>query len=165
LTVVLRPVGPDDEPFLRRVYRSTREPELDLTGWDEAEKDAFVGMQFDAQDHHYRQHYTGVSYDVILVDGEPAGRLYVARWPQELRVMDIALLPPFRGRGVGSMLLGTLLEEAAAGDKVVTVHVEQFNPARRLYQRLGFHSISTEGIYELMEWRSCRPAPQVNTAS
>ena len=52
--------------------------------------------------------------------------------------MDIALLPEYRGRGIGTALLEELLVEADATGRRVTIHVERFNPARRLYERLGF---------------------------
>ena len=123
--------------------------------WDDGAKRAFVEAQFDAQDHHYRTHYTHTSYDVIVVDGEPAGRLYVARWEREIRIVDIALLPAFRGRGIGGALVGALIEEADAAGKPLSIHVEHTNRARRLYERLGFRPVGDEGVYVLME----RPPP------
>ena len=141
---------PADDAFLCRVYASTRADELALTDWDDAEKAAFVRMQFDAQRAHYAEHYTGTSHHVIEVGGEPAGRLYVARWTEEIRIVDIALLPQFRRRGVGGDLLRRLLAEGAAAGKRVSIHVEKFNPARRLYERLGFVPAADRGVYELM---------------
>lgn len=90
-----------------------------------------------AQDEHYRA-YDDASFSVIEVDGAPAGRLYVARWPAEIRIMEIALLEPFRGRGVGTALLRSLIEEADASARALSIHVEVDNPARSLYERLGF---------------------------
>ena len=148
--VALRPVVPADEAFLCRVYASTRADELALTGWDDARKAAFVRMQFDAQRSHYEQHYDGAAYDVIVVDGTPAGRLYVARWTDEIRIMDIALLPEFRNKGLGSRLLRDLLAEGSTDGKRVTIHVEKHNPARRLYERLGFVVVEDKGVYDLM---------------
>ena len=152
--VSLRAARPEDEDFLRRVYGSTRTEELAVTGWDEATKDAFIAHQFDAQDKHYRTNYEGASYHVVLVDGEPAGRLYVARWPEEVRVMDVALLPEYRGRGVGSTLLAEVIEEAESAGKAVSVHVERANPALSLYRRFGFEEAGEHGVYLLMK----RPA-------
>src|SRR5204862_5683504 len=97
----LRPIEASDEPFLREVYGSTREQELRVVPWTDDQKRVFCDIQFTAQDTFYRQTFADVSYDVILVDGEPAGRLYVGRWPDEVRVVDIALQPAFRGRWVG----------------------------------------------------------------
>lgn len=149
----LRPVAPEDEPFLLRVYASTREEELAVTGWDEATTSAFLSQQFRAQSDHYLAHYEGATYDVIVVDGSPAGRLYLARWPEETRVIDIALLPEYRGRGIGEGLLRSLLGEAGAAGKSVSIHVEQQNRAMGLYRRLGFEHVAVHGVYILMEWR------------
>jgi ribosomal protein S18 acetylase RimI-like enzyme len=155
MTVSFRAVRPDDRPFLMDVYASTREEELALVDWDEAQKRAFCEMQFAAQDTYYRGNYTSTTYQVILVDGVPAGRLYLARWPDEMRIVDIALLPAFRGCGVGSQVISDLQREAAASLKPVRIHVERFNRALRLYARLGFAIIGDAGdIYLLLEWRA-----------
>ena len=153
VSVELRPAEPADEPFLRDVYASTRADELTRVDWPDEQKRAFTDQQFTAQDAYYREHYEGASYDVILVDGEGAGRLYVARWPEEIRIMDIAILPEFRGAGVGTRLLTALQAEAAAGGRSLSIHVEGFNPARALYERLGFRAVEERGPYVFMEWR------------
>lgn len=150
--VGLRAVVTDDRPFLREVYASTRADELAFVPWTDEQKQMFTDQQFDAQDAYYRQHYEGAAYDVVLVDGEPAGRLYVARWDDEIRIMDIALLPAFRGRGIGRRLLEPLLREGAEAGKSVSVHVEQSNRAMSLYRRLGFVEIGEHGVYRLMRW-------------
>lgn len=147
---MLRPVEPGDREFLYRVYASTRTEELAVMPWDEAEKDTFLRAQFDAQDQWYREHYTA-TYEVILVDGEPAGRLYLHRGDTEIRIVDIALLPEYRGDGVGTSLLSDLLAEADGAGKRVTIHVERFNPAVRLYQRLGFAVAEDKGVYLFLE--------------
>ena len=128
------------------------------TGWPQAQIDAFLEMQFDAQRHHYRGNYSDTEWDVILVDGEPAGRLYVSRWPEQVRIVDIALLPEFRGRGVGTKLIGELIEEAEASGRPLRIHVEVNNPARTLYERLGFRPIGEQtGIYLEFERLPTRP--------
>lgn len=149
-----------DDALLCRVYGSTRSEELALTDWDDEQKDAFVRMQFDAQTAWWAERYTEVSYDVVLVGGEPAGRLYVARWREEIRIVDIALLPEYRGRGVGTALLRSVLEEGRASAKPVTIHVERFNRALTLYRRLGFEVAEDKGVYLLL-----RRQPHVKTAS
>ncbi|MDX6481054.1 MAG: hypothetical protein QOG85_1564 [Gaiellaceae bacterium] len=156
--VQLRPVTPDDRHFLLRVYASTREEELRLVDWSDDQKAAFVQQQFDAQDAHYREHYDPATFDVIEVDGEPVGRLYVARWEDEIRIMDIALVPAHRGRGIGSALLRDLLDEGARSGKRVSIHVEMNNPAVRLYERLGFAPIEERGVYLLLEATPARLA-------
>ncbi len=160
--ITLRPIGPDDMDFLLRVYGSTREEEMALViDWTAEQKAAFVRHQFEAQHAWYRDHYEGAQFDVILVDGVPAGRLYVHRRPAEIRLVDITLLPEFRQGGLGTSLLRDLLAEGEAAGKPVTIHVETFNPAMRLYERLGFSPIEERGPYRLMEWRP----PQLKTAS
>jgi ribosomal protein S18 acetylase RimI-like enzyme len=141
---------PGDREFLYRVYASTRTEELAVLAWDEAQKDAFLRAQFDAQDRWYREHYTRATYEVITVDGERAGRLYLHRGESEIRIVDIALLPEYRGNGVGTSLLRDLLAEADAAGKRVTIHVERLNPALRLYERLGFSVAEDKGVYLLL---------------
>jgi len=150
--ISLRPVLPGDEEFLRRVYGSTREAELAQVDWDDTQKEAFVSMQFDAQRRYYAECYAGASFDVIVRDGVPVGRLYVARWPDEIRIVDIALLPQHRGRGTGTVLLDGLFAEGAATGRPVSIHVERFNPALRLYGRLGFSMVEDRGVYLLLRW-------------
>lgn len=149
--VSLRPAAAADEPFLRRVYASTRELELSVIPWSREERRRFVDGQFDRQDAYYREHYDGASFAVVEVNGEPAGRLYVARWDDEIRVIDVTLLPEHRGRGVGTQLLQELVEEGRRAGKRVTIHVEKPNPARRLYEGLGFAAVEDKGLYLLME--------------
>ena len=119
--------------------------------WDDAQKEAFLRHQFDAQDAWWREHYADASFDVILVEGEPAGRLYVHRGRSEIRIVDIALLPEQRGNGVGTLLLDELLAEGDADAKSVTIHVERMNPALRLYSRLGFALAEDKGVYLFLE--------------
>lgn len=121
--------------------------------WDDAQKDAFLRMQFSAQDRWYHDQMPDASYQVVLVDGQPAGRLYVDRRADEIRVVDIALLPEHRGNGLGTALMRALLAEADATAKRVTIHVERFNRARRLYERLGFAEVAEHGVYLLLERR------------
>lgn len=152
--VTFRPITPDDLPFLLRVYASTREEEMAMVvDWTPEQKADFVRSQFEAQHGWYQDHYQGARFDVILVDGVPAGRLYVHRRESEIRLVDITLLPEFRGGGTGSALLRDLLAEGEAAGKRVTIHVEVFNPAMRLYERLGFLPVEERGPYRLMEWK------------
>jgi GNAT superfamily N-acetyltransferase len=167
--VTRRAATPSDEPFLRRVYAATRADELAHVGWTAAQKDAFLRQQFEAQDRHYRDHYDGATFEVVLVDGEPAGRLYLARWPDEIRVMDLALLPKYRNAGLGTRLLHAVFAEADARGLPVGIHVERFNPALRLYWRLGFEEREDRGVYVFMSRPPAPPTPAAaghpNTAS
>jgi ribosomal protein S18 acetylase RimI-like enzyme len=149
--VRLRPVVDADRAFLVELYGSTREDELAQVQWDDGARRAFVEHQFAAQDAHYRANYPGATLDVVEVDGAPAGRLYVHRGPGDIRIMDIALAPAFRGRGIGTALLRSLIEEADASARKLSIHVEVNNPARSLYDRLGFLPAGEHGVYVLME--------------
>jgi ribosomal protein S18 acetylase RimI-like enzyme len=148
--VRLRPVTDADRPFLLELYAGVRAPELALVPWDEATKRAFVAQQFAAQDAHYRAHYPGATLDVVEVGGAPAGRLYVHRGEHDVRIMDIALAPEHRGRGIGTALLRALIAEAGA--RTLSIHVEAGNPARRLYERLGFRPAGEHGVYLLLTY-------------
>jgi GNAT superfamily N-acetyltransferase len=146
-----RPISADDQALLYRIYASTREEELAATGWSAVQKEAFLMMQFKAQHAHYQEHYPGAAFQVILREGQPIGRLYLDRWPTELRIVDIALLPKYRGQGIGTIILEAILSEGQRLGLPVSIHVERFNPALRLYTRLGFHQIQDEGVHYLME--------------
>lgn len=156
-SLALRPITATDMPFLKEVYFSTRASEMAAVPWSEAEKQFFLEAQFSAQHAHYQQHYPTARFEVIERDGIPLGRLYVDRWAHEIRIMDIALLPEFRGQGLGSGLLRQIQAEAALTHKCVSIHVEKFNPAYRLYLRLGFvHAAQTgeTGVYDLLVWNA-----------
>jgi len=121
--------------------------------WTESQKEAFLRSQFEAHHQAYQGTYPGADFRVVLRSGQPIGRLYVARWPQEIRIVDIALLPEYRNAGIGSALLKDILAEGAASGKRVSVHVEMYNPALTLYHRLGFQKVGEHGVYYLMERR------------
>ncbi|MBN9518952.1 GNAT family N-acetyltransferase [bacterium] len=151
--VALRPAGPDDAEFLYRVYASTRYEELAPAGWPPEQVEAFLRMQFRAQSKHYREYFPDASFDVVVCGAAAAGRLYVDRRADEIRIVDIALLPEFRRAGVGTCLLTGLLSEAAAAGVPVRINVEANNPAQGLYRRLGFERTGTTGVYDLMQWK------------
>lgn len=150
--ITLRPAVDADRDFLVGLYGSTRDEELSQVPWAEGQREAFVRMQFDAQDTSYRAQNPNGSFDVVEVDGRRAGRLYVDHRLGEIRIVDISLLPEFRGRGVGALLIGRLTEEAAASGCMVSIHVEVHNRAAELYARLGFVVVSEAGVYRRMEW-------------
>jgi GNAT superfamily N-acetyltransferase len=150
--ISLRPITPEDDGFLARVYASTRWDELAPTGWSEEQKAEFCRRQFDAQSAYYAVNYPGASLQVIERDGQPIGRLYVARREKEIRIVDITLLPESRGSGLGAKLLRDLQDEARSAGKSLTIHVERFNRALQLYQRLGFEPVEDKGVYLLMRW-------------
>ena len=147
----LRPIAAEDAPFLFAVYASTREEELASVPWSPDQKRAFLEMQFRAQHTHYQSHFPKAAYQVVLVEGQPVGRLYVERSSAEIRILDISLLPAHRRKGFGTALLKELITEANQTRRSLGIHVEKFNPALNLYQRLGFRTVADEGIYYRME--------------
>lgn len=151
--ISFRPESEDDAEFLYRIYASTREEEMRMVDWTDAQKDEFLRAQFGAQTLHYRKNYDGAEYSIILLDGQPVGRLYLHQQPGDIRIMDIGLAPEHRGSGIGTLLLREIMDRAAEAGHSVSIHVEQFNPALRLYERLGFGKIGEHGVYYLMEWR------------
>ena len=153
--VTLRPVGPDDYDFLVEVYGSTRAEELALVPWTIEQQQAFVRSQFAAQQDHYAKKYPAASHDIIMSDNRSVGRLYVARLDEEIRIIDITLLPAERNAGIGSYLIQQLLGEANRAGKVTRIYVEEFNPSLRLFERLGFSPSEQQGIHLLMQ---CNPS-------
>lgn len=157
-----------DLPFLRELYISTRWEEVSAAAdWPDAQKIAFLESQFALQRHHYLNHYANSTFDVIEQHGAPAGRLYVDRQERTLLIVDIALLPPWRNRGVGTALIEALFAEARQVGKEVSISVEKFNPAQRLYHRLGFRPYAEDDVYWFMYWSPNAPATpdtgQLNT--
>jgi ribosomal protein S18 acetylase RimI-like enzyme len=150
--VNLRHAAPQDEAFLRTVYASTRTEELALTDWSDRQKDAFVRMQFEAQRRSYAADSPNAEYWVIQCDGVDVGRLITNRTDTQISLMDVAVLPEFRNRRIGSRIMAELLEEASQTGKTVRLYVERFNPALQWYQRLGFRTVSENGVYYQMIW-------------
>lgn len=150
----IRPECPQDGDFLASLYASTRQSELAMLGWPAAEQDAFLRMQFDAQSRHYRSAFPAATRSIICVDGERAGRLIVNHRDDEVRIVDIALLPEFRGTGVGGELIRRVLADADAAGIPVRCHVLAGNRARRFWARAGFAEQESDGVYLAME-RPC----------
>ena len=155
--ITLRPIGPDDLSFLYQVHASTRLDELAPLNWPQEQTDHFFQMQFSAQHTYYQQHYADAAFDLILLDEQTIGRLYVERTAAAIHIIDITLLPEYRKRGIGSVLLADLLDEATKTKKKVQIYVEKRNPALHLYQRLGFCELQDTGVYYFMEWAPSQP--------
>ncbi len=147
-----RPERIDDEAFLRSLYATTRADELAVTGWSDVQLSAFIDMQFEARQRDYSAHYLNAEKSILEAAGAPIGRLFLDRSTSEIRVVDIALVPEARGRGIATMLFEGIFEEARRKGALVSMHVEIFNPARRLYARLGFREVADVGPYKRIEW-------------
>ncbi len=150
--ISLRPAAVAGEPLLYRIYASARGEELQLVNWDPGQKTAFLEMQFGAQSAFYRQRFPDSGYEVILVNDEPVGRLFLHLDLDEIRLVDIGLLSEHRNQGIGAALIAAILDEAAEAGKPVRLHVEVSNRAQRLYQRLGFLPIGARNLHLEMEF-------------
>lgn len=152
MKVSLRTITPDDDAFVRDVYASTRDMEMAVVPWDDAQKAEFLDMQWRAQSHHYRTHNPHADYSLVLLDGTPIGRLYVDRTGEQIHLLDIALLAPYRSHGIGTQLIEGLMDEARRERRPLRCHVERFNRAWDLYRRMGFGFIGDAGMYAYLEW-------------
>jgi ribosomal protein S18 acetylase RimI-like enzyme len=152
-SISLRPATAADKIFLLEVYASSRADEMALLPWSDEQKRAFVLAQFNAQQQHYQKTYPDATHEIILSHNRATGHFHVARLEEEIRIVDIALHPRDRNRGIGSDLLRKLISEASQAGKLLTVYVENFNPALRLFERLGFSPGEEQGIHILMQRR------------
>lgn len=154
--ITLRNIQESDLPILCKIYGSTRTEELENgTDWSDEQKNIFIEHQFSAQHEYYQKNYLGAKFYIIEKENTTVGRLYIDFFFEQkgVRIIDITLLPDWRGKNIGSSILKEILQKAAKADRNVTIHVESFNPAMELYKRLGFTKISeTNGVYHLMEW-------------
>ncbi len=147
----LRPAVADDREFLFRLYASTRVDEIAPFGWPAAQQEAFLRMQFNAQQRWYESAYPGAEHQIIHIDRQPVGRMVVLREQGSWQLIDISLLPEFRAHGTGGELIRTLIRECSQAGAVLRLQVLNTNPARRLYQRLGFISTGQDQLYTQME--------------
>lgn len=148
----LRSAEGADTPFLFRVYAGTRTDELAGMGWAPSQTEAFLQMQFAAQRRSYGVQFPEARWKVILQGRAPVGGLLVSRNGAEIRLVDIALLPQYRGSGIGTALIAGLQAEAAEAGLPLRLHVDIFNRALRLYERLGFSRIGRDGLHHALEW-------------
>lgn len=124
-----------------------------MFGWDEAQAAAFLDMQFSLQRRAYAMQFPAAENLVIVNDGEPAGRMVVDRRANGVTLVDIAVLPQFRQKGIATELIRRLQAEAAASDRSIDLHVAKINPkAFALYQRLGFCVIGETPLHFEMSW-------------
>jgi ribosomal protein S18 acetylase RimI-like enzyme len=149
----LRPVTADDEDTLLKIYASTREEEMQqVTDWTPEQKEMFLRWQLEMQRRDYETRFPAADYQLILFKGKPAGRLWVARTPEQIRLLDIAILPEFQKRKIGTYLLRNLIRESEETGTPLRHMIYKLNTgARRFYERLGFRLIEDERMYLLME--------------
>ncbi|HKR24506.1 MAG TPA: GNAT family N-acetyltransferase [Allosphingosinicella sp.] len=147
-----RPMTDEDLPFVSALFASTRAEEVAATGWPPEMQRAFLEQQHRAQHQHYRQVNPEGEWLIVEQGGAPIGRLYLNELEGELHLIDISLLPEARGAGLGGAIMADLMADAAGRAKPITLYVEKFNPARRLYVRLGFEAVEDKGVHDRMRW-------------
>jgi ribosomal protein S18 acetylase RimI-like enzyme len=157
MKITFTPVADNNMDIAVAAYGSTRELELAVVPWTAEQKAAFIRMQFNAQKLDYQTRFPEAVHSIIEVDGEPAGRFYMARLADSLRILDITILPHKRSAGIGTRIIRDLMEEAKASDKAVRIYVESFNPSLHLFERLGFAPVEERGAHLLMEWKNPLP--------
>lgn len=157
----LRTITSNDNESLCNIYSSTRTEELALiTSWTSKEKEAFLRSQFNAQHTYYQNNYRNANFWVIEYGFQIIGRLYLQTYydANSIRIIDIALLPEWRNKGIGKQILLDIMKLAEDLHRSITIHVESFNRAMTLYKKLGFVSVSqTNGVYHLLEWKGQTP--------
>ena len=153
--ITLRPITEDDRDFLYNLYANSREEELAQVTWQQMpmDKATFLNMQFEAQHRHYTTTFTDANFSIVLWKDKPIGRFYIDHRQEEIRLLDIILLPEYRNQGIGSSFLTNILKKAKEMLLPVRLHVEYNNPAMKLYQRFGFYCLEDKGVYKLMEWK------------
>jgi ribosomal protein S18 acetylase RimI-like enzyme len=149
--VTLRPWTPADQDFIFQLYASTRIQEFAPLGWPPAQLETFLRMQFSAQQRWYEMAYAAAGHQIICRDGQPIGRIMILREPSKLLLVDIALLPEHRGRGIGARLMSELIAESEQAGVPITLQVLKTNPAIHLYERSGFVRTGEDEMYYQME--------------
>lgn len=150
-SVSLRQVTAGDRDLLFRVYSTSRDDELAIVPWTAGEKHAFLKMQFNARERDLAARFDAKAYSVIERRGVAIGYLWVHRSTDELRIVDLALLPEHRGAGIGTELLNDVIAEAKELGVPVRLSIVASNPARRFYERLGFQPVGEAGVNQPME--------------
>jgi RimJ/RimL family protein N-acetyltransferase len=153
MSITLRDILEEDEAFLRQVYASTRALELAQVPWSGEQREAFLKMQFDAQDSYYHSEFPAADFKIVIDDAERIGRIYVHRTAEGIRVLDVTILPAHRNKGHGTSMFRELMDEGRRSGKPLSIWVEHFNPSRALFDRLGFSQIQEDGYNLLLEWR------------
>ena len=152
-SVTRRLVQSCDEAFLFDLYASTRAQELEVLPWDEDQRRSFLKMQFIAQNQDYHRRFPEGVHELLLCAGLPAGRLYVARSENEIRILDISLMPEYRNQGLGGAIIRELLNDASETERPVRIYLEHDNPYRSVFDQFGFVSVEDIGSHLLLEWQ------------
>lgn len=153
-TLAVRPALPQDEIFLYELYSAVRGPEFASAPIPAQQKEDLIRMQFRASMSAYAQMYPNSCCHVVLLDSKPVGRLWFAPGEGEFHLVDIAVHPELQSKGIGSVLIKRLQQEAARAGLPIRSCVFRFNPGSvRFHQRNGFTIIREDQVNYYMEWR------------
>ena len=150
--ITFRVIHDRDQSFLKALYADSRAWEFELAHWSDKARDEFLNRQFETQDQVYKSTFIGAVHRIIQLDGIDIGRLIVNRKDDLLHIIDLSILSSHQGRGIGSDILKSLINEAQGGKVPVMLSVEKGNPAINLYCRLGFRQIGFSGQHISMKW-------------
>jgi Acetyltransferases len=151
--ISLRPVTPEDESLLFTIYCSGRAEEMASVPWTDAQREAFLRLQFNAQTNYYRDYYAGSEHSIILFNGIEVGRIQVVQDETQIHILDITVLTQYRGQGIGTPIIKSIMDRAAASSLPVIIYVETFNPSASLFRRLGFIVKDDDNLNFLFEWK------------
>jgi ribosomal protein S18 acetylase RimI-like enzyme len=153
-TIAVRPALPQDEIFLYELYSAVRGPEFALAPVSATEREHLIRMQFHGQMSAYTQMYPNSCYHIVLLDSKPVGRLWVAPGDRELHLVDIAVHPSLQSKGIGTVLVQRLQQDATHARLPITSCVFRFNPGSvRFHKRLGFAIVREDEMYHYMQWK------------
>ena len=101
----------------------------------------------------YRSHYPRARFEIVEDADRAVGRIVTDRGADSLTLVDIALLPEWRGRGFGTRLLTEAMDEARAAVLPLRLSVIAHDPGpRRLYERIGFVPVRSGGLHTELVW-------------
>lgn len=152
IEIVYRPARSSDEPLLRELYALTRATEMAMVPWSDEQREMFIDMQFKAQQEHYRKAFSDATHDILLVNGSPVGNLYVQRRSDEIKIIDLNVLPSERKAGIGNQVVLKILNEAREEEKSVSVYVDTFSGSLQFFKRLGFEEAEQTGAHVQLRW-------------
>src|SRR5580693_5097548 len=154
--LTLRPSRADDQEFLHRLFCSVHSEKLNLALLSVEERNRLIGLMYQGFAGHYSTIGPAADDRIVLLNNESIGRMILLQTREEIRLADLAILPQYRRRGIGSALIGQLQTESTMSKRPVRLQVAQFDHALRLYQRLGFYKTDAIGTYLHLEWSSKR---------
>lgn len=152
--IKLHRAAPEDEEFLISVYGSTREQELALVPWTDEQRHAFIKFQYIAQLNYYQSEFPNSEHWVIEADGKPVGRLFLDRREAQFRILDITILTPHRGKGIGLPVIRYVMNEAATVGKTVGINLDLYSSSQPIFERLGFKATEKTDSHTLYVWQA-----------